>query len=165
MKISNKNYVWLGIIMIVAVFTISGCSQKTETASEITVPAEPETSGETTIPSDAGISTETDTIETTTATTPSETAVKEVNIDMFEWGFTQDPVTINKGDHVRLVVTSSKGTHGIMVPSLGLSSGKVAVGQEQVLEFEATETGPIEYFCNVPCGKGHKSMRGQLVVE
>ncbi|RJQ18194.1 hypothetical protein C4573_00545 [Candidatus Woesearchaeota archaeon] len=90
---------------------------------------------------------------------------KEVHIDMFDWGFNQDPVTIKKGDHVKLRITSSNGTHGIMIPGLGLSTGRIASGEEQVLEFDATEAGTFEYFCNVPCGEGHKSMRSQIIVE
>jgi len=92
-------------------------------------------------------------------------SVKEVHIDMFDFGFNQDKVSIQKGDHVRLVVTSSDGTHGIMIPGLGLSTGKVSPGQQAVLEFTATEAGTFDYFCNVPCGSGHKNMRSQLVVE
>lgn len=90
---------------------------------------------------------------------------KEVTIDMFDWDFTQSDVTINKGDTVRIRVTSSQGTHGIMFPGLGLSTNRIAEGEEQIIEFVAEESGPIEYFCNVPCGTGHRSMRGQLMVQ
>ncbi len=114
--------------------------------------------------------------DTGSSVTPTETGnsdgsvpdaglVKEVHIDMFDFGFNQDKVSIKKGDHVRLVVTSSNGTHGIMIPGLGLSTGKVSPGEQEVLEFVAKEAGTFDYFCNVPCGSGHKSMRGQLVVE
>ncbi|MBI4919034.1 cupredoxin domain-containing protein [archaeon] len=91
--------------------------------------------------------------------------LKEVHIAAFDWGFKQDEAKINKGDHVKLILTSSEGTHGIMIPDLGVSSGKFSPGEEQVVEFDAEQTGTFDYFCNVPCGKGHKSMKGQLVIE
>ncbi|MBR9699385.1 hypothetical protein GOV09_02930 [Candidatus Woesearchaeota archaeon] len=91
--------------------------------------------------------------------------VKEMSIDAWSWGFTPEPVTINKGDRVRLKVTSSQGTHGVTIPALGVSTGPVSQGQEEIIEFTATESGTFEYFCNVPCGQGHRGMRGQLVVK
>ena len=91
--------------------------------------------------------------------------LKEIHIQMSNWNFVQDPVMIKKGDQVRLLVTSKEGTHGIMIPDLGLSTDRIAPGEEQTLEFVAQEAGTFQYYCNVPCGPGHRSMRGQLVVE
>ena len=91
--------------------------------------------------------------------------LKEIHIQMSNWNFVQDPVTIQKGDQVRLLVTSKEGTHGIMIPDLELSTDKIAPGEEQTLEFVAQEAGTFQYYCNVPCGPGHRSMRGQLMVE
>lgn len=101
------------------------------------------------------------------ATPPSQQAgpVKELNIDAFNWGFTESDVTINKGDLVRLRFTSSSGTHGIAIPSAGISVGPVSPGQERIVEFVAQESGPLDYFCNVPCGQGHSGMRGQLIIN
>ncbi len=97
--------------------------------------------------------------------TVSESDVKEVHIDMYDWGFNVDGDEIKAGDKVRLVITSSDGTHGIAVPGLGLSTEKIAPGQEQVLEFTASEAGTYDYYCNVPCGEGHRAMKGQIVVN
>ncbi len=91
--------------------------------------------------------------------------IKEINIKAFDFGFTQDPVTIKKGDHVRLIFTSTAGTHGVRIPDLGLSTKAFSAGEEQVLEFTAANSGTFNYFCNVPCGSGHREMKGQLVVE
>ena len=105
--------------------------------------------------------------ESTTGNTVSATddLIKDVTISMYNFGFNQDQVTVKKGDHVRLRVTSTQGMHGLMIPDLGLSTSKLAAGEEQILDFVANQSGAFSYYCNVPCGKGHKSMRGQLVVE
>ncbi len=97
--------------------------------------------------------------------TDNSAPLTEVHIQAFNFGFTQDPVTIKKGDHVRLIFTSTSGTHGVMIPDLGLSTKAFSEGEEQVLEFTATTSGTFNYFCDVPCGKGHREMKGQLVVE
>jgi len=90
---------------------------------------------------------------------------KEITIDSYKWGFTQSPVNINKGDKVRVRVTSSSGIHGIAIPDFGVATSRISPGQEQVVEFVADKSGSFDYFCNVPCGSGHRSMRGQIVVD
>ncbi|NOZ81344.1 MAG: hypothetical protein GXP63_06765 [DPANN group archaeon] len=91
--------------------------------------------------------------------------VKEVSIDAFNWGFNASQVSLKKGDRVRLTVTSSSGTHGVYFPSLGVSVSPVSPGQKKTVEFVVKESGPLRYFCNVPCGKGHSTMNGQLTVS
>ncbi|MBI2662498.1 cupredoxin domain-containing protein [Candidatus Woesearchaeota archaeon] len=105
--------------------------------------------------------------QVTTAATAStsDNTDKEVHIDMFNFGFIQDPITIQKGDRVRLRITSSQGTHSLTIPELGLSTGAISAGQQQVLEFTAKQSGAFNYFCTIPCGSGHRTMRGQLTIE
>lgn len=91
--------------------------------------------------------------------------VKELTVDTYSWGITSPSEQIKKGDKVRLRVTSSSGVHGVAIPELGVASGVVAPGQDDVIEFVAEKSGTFQMICNVPCGRGHMSMRGQLVVE
>ncbi len=91
--------------------------------------------------------------------------LKELRITSYEFGFDIEPVTIKKGDRVRLTLTSRDGTHGIAMPELGVATGPVAPGGEEQVEFIANDAGSFDYYCNVPCGSGHRSMRGQIVVE
>ena len=91
--------------------------------------------------------------------------VKELVIDSHNWDFTQSDVTINKGDRVRVKVTSSSGVHGVAIPAFGVATGAVGPGQEEVIEFTADKSGSFDYFCNVPCGQGHRDMVRQIVVE
>lgn len=89
----------------------------------------------------------------------------ELNIDAYNWGFTQEPVSIKKGDTVRLTLSSSSGRHGIAIPKFGVATNPIMQGEQQVVEFTATESGEFDYFCNIPCGSGHHGMKGKLVVE
>jgi len=96
---------------------------------------------------------------------PQEPVVKEINIEMFKWGFNQDEVEINKGDTVRMILTSSDGTHGFSLPDFGVFSGRVSSGEEEILEFTADKSGTFTFFCNVYCGQGHSSMKGSITVN
>ena len=91
--------------------------------------------------------------------------VVEMTIDAYSYGFTQSPATIKQGDKVRIKVTSSSGTHGVSIPDFGVSTGPIPAGQEEVFEFVADKSGSFDYFCNIPCGEGHRSMKGKIVVE
>jgi len=140
-------------ISVLALMLTACASTQTTTTAYPSVPSAPQTQPTQT------------TADSSAAQTTSAAPVKTVHIDSFSWGFTQDPVTINKGDNVHLVITSSSGTHGVMIPGLGVSSGAVSPGETQTVDFVASEAGTFDYFCNVPCGEGHRSMRGQLVIN
>ncbi len=147
-----KSTLFVMVCLITLLAIISGCSSpsesKTMAAGAVVLENAPTTPG-----SDSSTATE------------SSTSLKEVHIQAFNFGFNQDSVTIKKGDHVRLIFTSTEGTHGVRIPDLGLSTKAFSAGEEQILEFTATNAGIFNYFCSVPCGSGHRDMQGQLVVE
>lgn len=72
---------------------------------------------------------------------------------------------IKKGDTVKLTIKVAEGGHGFALPAFNVRSNELREGKEQVVEFVADKSGSFEYFCNVPCGSGHREMRGTLVVE
>jgi cytochrome c oxidase subunit 2 len=92
-------------------------------------------------------------------------SIVDITINSFNFGFTATPATINKGDKVRLKLTSTNCIHGIAIPGFGISVGPVSPGEEKTVEFIADKSGSFDYFCNVPCGSGHRSMRGTLTVN
>ncbi|HIH37770.1 cupredoxin domain-containing protein [Candidatus Woesearchaeota archaeon] len=94
----------------------------------------------------------------------SDAPVKELRITAYNFGFDVEPITINKGDTVKVIVTSREGTHGFALPDFGISIKPVSPGEEKTAEFVADKAGEFTYFCNVPCGAGHQSMRGNIVV-
>ena len=92
--------------------------------------------------------------------------VKELDIEAYNFGFrVLNDVQINKGDTVKIVLTSSEGTHGLSMPDFNVNMGPVSPGQQQTAEFVADKSGTFDYFCNVPCGPGHSSMRTTLTVN
>ncbi len=89
---------------------------------------------------------------------------KEVTIEAYNWGFRKSPVTIRKGDKVRLAVKTSEGKHGVAIPAFNVESGAVENGNEKVIEFIATKVGKILYGCYIPCGAGHVNMIDTLEI-
>jgi len=101
----------------------------------------------------------------TGTTTPPTVTVKELNIEAYNFGFkVVSSVQINKGDTVKLTVTSTEGTHGFAMPDFNVDLSPIGPGESKTMEFVADKSGTFTYFCNVPCGPGHSSMRGSLIV-
>lgn len=84
--------------------------------------------------------------------------VKVINIDASRFQYTPGTITVKKGDHVKIIINSIDTPHGIAIPELGVS------GVESV-EFTADKAGTFEFHCPTPCGSGHRTMKGTLVIE
>lgn len=112
----------------------------------------------------AGCTTQEDTTGNVVAENSGE-FVKEFSFDAFNFDFKTNNVQINKGDKVRIKLTSSSGTHGISIPDLGINIPPVSPGQEQVVEFVAEQSGEFEYYCNIMCGPGHHTMRSSFTIQ
>ena len=78
--------------------------------------------------------------------------------------FSPSTITVNKGDKVKIKITSTDVNHGFAIPEYGVSQ-KVDFGKTEVIEFTADKSGEFTFFCNVFCGSGHKEMKGKLIVK
>lgn len=136
------------IFLILALFILAGCQSKTqqETIS-------------TTLP-------QVNVVNTGNDDTNYQLTGKTVEIDMTAKKFEFDPstITVNKGDKVKIKLTSTDVNHGIAIPEYGISQ-KVDVGKTETIEFIADKSGEFTFFCNVFCGSGHKEMKGNLIVK
>lgn len=90
--------------------------------------------------------------------------VKEFTITAKNWEFSPATITVNKGDKVRLKITSTDGVHSFILAEYGLNT-KLEIGQVQVVEFTADKAGSFSFRCGVPCGSGHMEMKGTLIVK
>ncbi len=98
---------------------------------------------------------------TQTQATPD---VKEFRITARSWEFEPAIIEVNKGDKVRLIVTSVDVPHGISIPEYGINE-RLEVGKPVTIEFTAEKEGSFNAFCSVFCGSGHSKMKGQIVVK
>ena len=93
-----------------------------------------------------------------------QSEVKEIEVTAKQWEFIPNPIEVNKGDKVRLKIRSLDVTHGFALPDFGISQ-RLEPGKTEIVEFTADKTGSFTFFCNVPCGSGHSSMRGTLIIK
>ncbi len=91
-------------------------------------------------------------------------SVKEFKMTAKQWEFQPSTITVNKGDLVKLSVTSVDVSHGFGLPDFNVSEF-LSPGKTVNIEFVADKVGSYSFFCNVACGVGHSGMRGVLIVQ
>ena len=94
----------------------------------------------------------------------SNGVVKEFKMTAKQFAFEPATIEVNKGDKVRLVVTSTDVPHGIAIPEYGINE-RLDVGKPVTIEFTADKQGTFTAFCSVICGAGHKDMKGKIIVK
>ena len=90
--------------------------------------------------------------------------VKEFKMTAKQFEFTPSIIEVNKGDRVRLIVTSLDVPHGITIPEYGINE-RIDPGKPVTIEFTADKQGTFTAYCSVFCGSGHSNMKGKLIVK
>ncbi len=90
--------------------------------------------------------------------------VRGVEYDAFQYGFSPDPLVVQAGEPVQLLLKSLDVTHGILIPEVDVSAS-MPLDRRKPVAFTAPST-PGEYpvFCSVFCGPEHGNMKGRMVV-
>ena len=91
-------------------------------------------------------------------------AVKEFRMTAKQFAFDPSIIEVNKGDKVRLIVTSTDVPHGIAIKEYGINQ-MLDVGKPATIEFTADKQGTFTAYCSVFCGAGHSGMKGKLIVR
>lgn len=92
------------------------------------------------------------------------TDVRVIEVNSENWKFAPNVITVKKGEKVQLKITGVSGTHGFAVPDLGINV-PVAAGQTVMVDIPTDAVGAHNLFCSIPCGPGHRDMKGQIVIE
>jgi cytochrome c oxidase subunit 2 len=79
-------------------------------------------------------------------------------------GWSPEVITVNKGDLVRLRISSPSVVHGFAIGKMGIDVGQIIPGEVTTVEFVAEDVGRFTYYCNVWCSPSHYRMRGTLEV-
>lgn len=94
------------------------------------------------------------------------TASTPITVEVVAKRFTFEPsrIEVAEGDHVRLVVTSADGVHGIGIKKFKVERTIPRDGEPVTIDFVASAAGTFPILCSEYCGKGHEQMKGTLVV-
>lgn len=90
--------------------------------------------------------------------------VKEFRMTAKQFEFEPGTIEVNKGDRVKLIVTSTDVPHGISIPEYDINE-RLDVGKPVAIEFTADKEGTFTAFCSVFCGSGHSNMKGKIIVR
>lgn len=101
---------------------------------------------------------------TPTQTQQASGEIKEFIVTAKNWQFDPPEIKVKEGDRVRIRVKSLDVIHGFAIPQFNVNL-KLDPNKEMIAEFTASKKGEFNFFCNIPCGDGHKDMRGKLIVE
>jgi cytochrome c oxidase subunit 2 len=74
------------------------------------------------------------------------------------FAFTPGTITLKVHQRAKLVFVSTRGTHGITIPEIGLSKVIVIGNKPATVEVTPQRTGNFIARCAVYCGIGHGSM-------
>lgn len=135
------------IIILLTLVFVSGCVQQGIETSTTTTLIETTSIGS----------------STTTTQTP-DSKLKEFDIIAKQWEFMPETITVNVNDTVRLNIKSVDVTHGFSLPQFGINE-VLEPDKEVNIEFVADKIGTFPFYCSVPCGAGHSSMRGRIIVN
>ena len=86
-----------------------------------------------------------------------------ITITASNWAFSPSSITVKKGEKVTLKLVGESGIHGLAIPGLGISQ-RIEVGQTVSITLPTDTAGSQSFFCNIPCGSGHKSMMGTITI-
>ncbi len=98
-----------------------------------------------------------------TATTKAP-AARTVDVVVDNWSFTPSSIPMKKGETVAVRLTAVAGMHSFSVPELGINQ-RVEAGQTVTVTIPTDRTGAFSFRCAIPCGSGHRDMKGTIVVQ
>ena len=98
---------------------------------------------------------------TPTYSGPPNTVIKVV---MKKWAIEPSRIVVPQGARVELVVSTADVEHGLGVTGLDINE-PVQPGKPAVIRFLAQTPGTYPMRCSILCGKGHKDMLGQIIIE
>ena len=147
-------------LLLITLFILVGCTAQQPIQAENTL-ADQEVVMEQPVPTEA-TPTEEMIVETSEGETP-KSAIKEFTVEAYRFEFEPSTIEVNEGDTVRITIKSRDVEHGISIPEFKVNKefGKDPV----IVEFVADKKGTYTMFCSEYCGKGHKEMKGTLIVK
>lgn len=97
-------------------------------------------------------------------TTETVQEVKEINLVAKQFSFNPNPIIVNEGEKVKLILTTEDVEHGFSIIGYGINE-KIKPSETTIVEFTADKVGEFDIICSVVCGSGHSGMRGKLIVK
>ena len=85
-----------------------------------------------------------------------------VSVESFK--FSPATLSLKKGEKVSVRLTGVSGNHGFAVPELGINTA-ISEGKTVDVSIPTEKTGTFTFFCSIPCGSGHRDMKGTITIQ
>ncbi len=102
------------------------------------------------------------TIGLAAANAPSTPRKITVTAKKFEWSPAK--IEVKVGETIELILESEDVKHGFSCKDLGIQKVKFKTGEPATVTFTPDKPGTYRFKCAHFCGKGHRRMRGEIVV-
>jgi cytochrome c oxidase subunit 2 len=89
---------------------------------------------------------------------------REILVVAKRFGFEPARVEVKEGEHIRLVVSSEDGVHGLEIKKFRVNKKIPRGGDKVTIDFVASAPGEYPILCSEYCGEGHDEMKGALVI-
>jgi len=109
--------------------------------------------------------TSTSTPETTQESSSEEAEVQEITIEAEEYSFSQESITVKKGQKVKLtLVNKGRMSHDFVVERMNVTTELAGPGESVTTEFTMNDAGTYTFYCSIG---NHRAMgmEGTLIVE
>ncbi len=87
--------------------------------------------------------------------TASATAPRIIEVTVRKFEFEPSEIDVTEGDHVRLVVRSDDGVHGVTIKKFKVNKAVPRGGETVTIDFVASTAGTFPIMCSEYCGEGH----------
>ncbi len=91
-------------------------------------------------------------------------APREIAVVASRFAFEPARIEVTEGEHIRLLVSSADGVHGVGIKKFKVEKTVPRGGESVTIDFVASAAGEYPLLCSEYCGKGHAEMQGVLVV-
>jgi cytochrome c oxidase subunit 2 len=95
----------------------------------------------------------------------ADAPVKTFEVAASRYKFDPERLEVDEGDRVVLKLRSLDVAHGLAVKEFKAQAAIPKGGEVVTVEFVASKAGTYVIECSEYCGRGHKGMKGQLVVH
>ena len=90
--------------------------------------------------------------------------IRIIDVEAYKFGFEPEYIVVNSGETVKLNLKTRDVSHGFMVEKLDINVS-IDPGEIKTVDLIAEKKGVYQFWCSVPCGSGHRSMEGFLIIK
>jgi heme/copper-type cytochrome/quinol oxidase subunit 2 len=90
--------------------------------------------------------------------------VREITVGAYKYGYYPNPIVVNYGERVRLLMTAADVPHGIRIPEFKVNM-LLPLGVTKIIDFTASQKGEFMVHCSVYCGPNHGKQKTRLIVR